>query len=83
MRRSSINSSTSSVMVGRPMTEGVASKTPISSERVVVGNSSASGELVSKFTGGDKGDKRRVREWSNGVFGAEGVSSGSGLSKSE
>ena len=65
------------------MTEGIASKTPISSKRVGVGNGSSTGELVAKLATGDEGDERRVRERSNGVLGAEGVSSGSGLSESK
>ena len=70
-------------MVSGPMTEGVASETPIGSKRVGVGDRSATGKLVVKFATGDKGDKWRIREQIDGVSGMEGVSSGSGLSKIE
>ena len=83
MRRSSINSSTSSVMVRRPMTEGVAAETSISAERVGVGKGSATGELVTKLGSANEGDKREDGERGNGVDGAEGVSSGKGLSETE
>ena len=63
------------------MTKGIASETPIPAEGVGVSNSSASSELVPKFAAGGKGDKRRIRERTRGVDGAEGVSSGSGLSE--
>ena len=65
------------------MTEGIAPKTSISTERMGVGNSSSTGKLVVKFAIGGEGEERQVREQSSGVFGAEGVSSGNGLSKSE
>ena len=65
------------------MTKGIASKTPISAEGVGVGNGSSTGKLVAELATGDEGDERRVGERSNGVLGAEGVSSGSGLSESE
>ena len=65
------------------MTEGIAPETSICSERVGVGKGSSTGELVTKFASSGERDEWRVRERSNGVFGAEGVSSGSGLSKSE
>ena len=65
------------------MSEGIASKTSISAEGMGVGNSSSTGKLVAKLTSSGEGDERGVREQSNGVFGAEGVSSGSGLSESE
>ena len=65
------------------MTEGVASKTPISSKRMGVGNGSATFELVPKLATSGEGDERRVRERSKGVLRTEGVSSGSGLSESE
>ena len=61
------------------MTEGIASKTSISAERMGVGKGSSTGELVTEFAVRGKGDKRRVRERTRGVDGAEGVSSGSGL----
>ena len=83
MRRSSINSSTSSVMVRRPMTEGVASKTAVSSKRMGVGKGSSTGKLVTKFATADEGDKQYDGEWGNGVDGVEGVSSGSGLSEAK
>ena len=63
------------------MTEGVASKTPISSKGMGVGDCSATAKLVSKFATGGERDKWRVRERTRGVDGAEGVSSGSGLSE--
>ena len=63
------------------MTERVASKAPISSKGMGVGNGSVTGKLVMKFATGGEGDKRQVREWSNGVDGMEGVSSRSGLSE--
>ena len=65
------------------MTEGIALKTPISAEGMGVGNGSSTGKLVAKLATGGKGEERRVRERSNGVDGAEGVSSGSGLSEIE
>ena len=65
------------------MTKGIASKTPIPAEGMGVGNGSSTGKLVTELGTGGKGEERRVRERSNGVLGAEGVSSGSGLSKSE
>ena len=70
-------------MVGRPMTEGVASKTPISSKGMGVGKCSATGKLVLKLATSSEGDKWHVRERTRGVDGAEGVSSGSGLSETE
>ena len=77
MRRSSINSLTSSVMVRRPMTEGITPETPISSEGMGVGNGSSTGKLVTEFATADEGDKRYDGERRNGVDGVEGVSSGS------
>ena len=65
------------------MTEGVAPKTLISSQGVGVGDSSATGKLIPKFTTCREGEKWGVRERSNGMLGAEGVSSGSGLSERE
>ena len=65
------------------MTEGIAPKTPISAEGVSVGKGSSTGELVAKFAIGWEGEERRVRERTRGVDGAEGVSSGSGLSETE
>ena len=65
------------------MTEGVAPKAPISAERVGVGNGSATGKLVTEFCAGDEGDKWQDRERRHGVDGAEGVSSGKGLSETE
>ena len=65
------------------MTEGIASKTPISAKGMGVGNGSSTGKLVAKLATGGKGEEWRVRERSNGMFGAEGVSSRSGLSESE
>ena len=65
------------------MTEGVASETPISSKRVGVGNGSSTGKLIVEFATADEGDKRQDGERSNGVDGAEGVSSGNGLSETE
>ena len=65
------------------MTEGIASKTLISSEGMGVGNGSSTGELVAKFTTGNEGEEWQVRERSNGMLGAEGVSSRSGLSERE
>ena len=61
------------------MTEGVAAEAPISSEGVGVGNDSSTGKLVAQFAAADEGDKRYDGERGNGVDGAEGVSSGSGL----
>ena len=61
------------------MTEGVALKAPVSSKRMGVGEGSVTGKLVAKFGASDEGDKRQDREWRDGVDGAEGVSSGSGL----
>ena len=66
-------------MVRRPMTEGIAAETPISSKRMGVGKGSLTGKLVTKFATADEGDERYDGEWGNGVDGAEGVSSGSGL----
>ena len=68
-------------MVRRPMTEGVASETPISAERVGVGKGSLTGKLVVELASGTKGDKRCVGERGNGVEGTEGVSSRNGLSE--
>ena len=65
------------------MTEGIASETPISSKRMGVGDRSATSELVTEFATRGKRDKRHVRERTRGVDGAEGVSSGSGLSETE
>ena len=65
------------------MTEGVASKTSVSSKRMGVGNSSSTGKQVMEFATSDEGDKRHEGERSNSVDGAEGVSSGSGLSETE
>ena len=65
------------------MTEGVASETPIPAERVGVGNGSSTGKLVAEFATADEGDKRHDGERSNGVDGAEGVSSGNRLSETE
>ena len=70
-------------MVGRPMTEGVALKTLVSSKRMGVGNGSATGKLVPKFGIADEGDERYDGERDKGVGGAEGVSSGSGLPEGE
>ena len=70
-------------MVGRPMTEGVASETPIRPKRVGVGDRSAASELITQFAAGSEGDKRHAGEQTRGVDGAEGVSSGSGLSETE
>ena len=61
------------------MTEGIAPETPISSEGMGVREGSATGELVAKFASSGEGDKRRARERTRSVDGAEGVSSGSGL----
>ena len=63
------------------MTEGIASKTPISAKGMGVGNGSSTGKLVAKLATADEGDKRQDRERSNGVDRAEGVSSGKGLSQ--
>ena len=68
-------------MVRGPVTEGIASETPISTEGMGIGNGTVTSELVAKFGASDEGDKRQDRERSNGVDGAEGVSSGSGLSE--
>ena len=65
------------------MTEMVAAETPISAEGMRVGDSTASSEPVAEFGGTDKGNERQDGEWSNGVDGAEGVSSGNGPSQSE
>ena len=65
------------------MTEGIASETPVSSERMGVHEGPATGELVTKFASSREWDERRVRERTRGVDGAEGVSSGSGLSETE
>ena len=68
-------------MVGRPVTEGIASKTPIVAEGVGIGNGSSTGKLVPKLASGGEREERRVRERRRGMDGTEGVSSGSGLSK--
>ena len=65
------------------MTEGIASKTPISSEGMGVGKGSSTSELVAKLAIGWEREERRIRERTRGVDGAEGVSSGSGLSETE
>ena len=44
---------------------------------------SVTGELVTKLASSGEGDERRARERTSGVDGAEGVSSGSGLSETE
>ena len=65
------------------MTEGVASEASVSAKRVGVGNRSSTGKLVTEFATADEGDKRYDGERRNGVDGAEGVSSGKGLSQTE
>ena len=40
------------------MTEGIASKTPISAEGMGVGNGSSTGKLVAKLAIGDEGEER-------------------------
>ena len=70
-------------MVRRPVTEGIAPKTPISSEGMSVGKGSSTGKLVTQLAVRGKGDKRHVRERTRGMDGAEGIRSGSGLSETE
>ena len=65
------------------MTEGVAAETPISAERMGVGNRSSTGKLIAEFATADEGNKGHDGERGNGVDGAEGVSSGKGLSQTE
>ena len=65
------------------MTKGIAPKTPISAEGMSVGKGSLTGELVVKLATGWEGEEWRVRERMRSVDGAEGVSSGSGLSETE
>ena len=48
-----------------------------------VGNGSSTGKLIAELATADEGDKRQDRERSDGVDGAEGVSSGKGLSEAE
>ena len=65
------------------MTEGVAPEAAISSKRMGVGKGTSTGKLVTEFAAADEGDKRDDRERTNGVDGAEGVSSGKGLTETE
>ena len=70
-------------MVGGPVSKGIAPKTPIRAEGMGVGNGSSTGKLVVQLATGGEGNERGVGERSDGVLGVEGVSSRSGLSKSE
>ena len=58
-------------------------ETSISSERMGVGKGSSTGKLIAELAIANKGDKRYDGERRNGVDGAEGVSSGNGLSQSK
>ena len=72
-----------SVMVGRPMSEGVASKATVCSEGVGVGNLSTTCEKVSKLISYRDRGERRVRDQTNGIAGTESVGSGGRLAESE
>ena len=65
------------------MTEGVAPETAVSSKRMGVGKGSSTGKLVTELATADEGDKRQDGERTDGVDGAEGVSSGKGLSETK
>ena len=61
------------------MTKGITLETPISSKGMGIGDGTTTSELVAKFGASDEGDEWQDRERRDGVDGAEGVSSGSGL----
>ena len=70
-------------MVSGPVSKGVASKTPKSSEGVGVGEASTTREKVSKLIACHDGGEQPVRDRTSGISGTKSVGSGGRLVESE